>query len=214
MKFGKGKGKAKDKRRDGYSHILDLDESGSFPHESHELVAQDATASGAQPGPSGQSKSRKLQEAEKLREQAHKKEEKGNEFEEQAQKARKSGSRAKLKRLMKLATNCWDAMKRLHQKASDLFYKVYNNWNAKPGEVNLQGQYPHEAIEIAKKRIPKATSKGEQTMRFITDQGRYSKNGPEVLLALQEYMTERGLESKVDPDNGDVLNVQLPRQES
>ncbi|KAN0133989.1 hypothetical protein V8E53_008207 [Lactarius tabidus] len=162
MKFGKGKGKAKNERRDGYSHIPD--ESGSVPHESHEPVAQDATASGAQPGPSGQSRSRRLQEAEKLRARAHKKGEERNEL---RQKAQELGDSSPAKRLMKLAKNCWYAMKWFHQRASDLFYKVFNR-NAKPGEVDLHGQYPHEAIGIAEKRIREHMSKGRETIRFIT----------------------------------------------
>jgi hypothetical protein len=131
MKFGKGKGKAKDERRDGYSPIPDPEESGSFPHESHELVAQDATASGAQPGPSGQSKSRRLREAEKRREQAHKKDEERKELQGQTQKARKSGDSSLAKRLVKRAKKCWHAVKRLHQRASDLFYKG-RSWRVGP----------------------------------------------------------------------------------
>jgi hypothetical protein len=123
MKFGKGKGKAKDERRDGYSHIPDPDESGSVPHETHELVAQDATASGAQPGPSGQSRTRRLQEAEKLRAQARQKGEERNELREQAQKARELGESSLAETLMKLAKKCWNAMKRLNGEAANIFYK-------------------------------------------------------------------------------------------
>lgn len=130
-KFGKGKGKAKDERRDGYSHIPDPDESGSVPHESHAPVAQDAAVSGAQPGPSGQSRSRGLQEAEKLREQAHKKGEERNELREQAQKARELGDSSLAKTLMKLAKNCWNAMKRLNREAANLFYKG-GSWRVGP----------------------------------------------------------------------------------
>jgi hypothetical protein len=131
MKFGKGKGKAKD---EGYSRIPDPEESGSIPHESHELVAQDVTASGAQPGPSGQSRSRRLQEADKLREQAHKKGEERDELQEQAQKARELGEFSLAETLMKLAKNCWYAMKRLHRGASDLFDKG-GSWQVGPRVV-------------------------------------------------------------------------------
>jgi hypothetical protein len=128
MKFGKGKGKAKD---EGYSRIPDPEESGSIPHESHELVAQDVTASGAQPGPSGQSRSRKLQEADKLREQAHKKDEERKELRKQAKKARDLGESSLAKTLKTLAKDCWHAIKRLHQRASDLFYKG-GSWRVGP----------------------------------------------------------------------------------
>jgi hypothetical protein len=123
MKFGKGKGKAKDERRDGYSHIPNPDESGSVPHESHEPVAQDATASGAQPGPSGQSKPRGLRQAEKERARAHKKDEERKEIREQAQNARDSGDSSLAKRLTKRVKKYWHTIKRIHQRASDLFYK-------------------------------------------------------------------------------------------
>jgi hypothetical protein len=136
MKFGKGKSKAKDERRDGYSHIPDPDESGSVPHETHEPVAQDATASGAQPGPSGQSRSRRLQEAERLRARAHKKGEERNELREQAQNARESGDSSLAKRLTKRVKKFWHAIKRLHQKASDLFYKC-RSWRVGPKVAHL-----------------------------------------------------------------------------
>jgi hypothetical protein len=129
MKFGKGKGKAKDERRDGYLPIRDEDESGSSPHETHELVAQDATASGAQPGPSGQSRTRRLQEAEKLRAQARQKGEERNELREQAQKARELGESSLAETLMKLAKKCWNAMKRFNGEAANIFYKG-GSWRA------------------------------------------------------------------------------------
>lgn len=128
MKLGFGKGKARDKRRDGYSHIPDSVESGSFPRESHE---PDATASGAQPGPSGQSRSRRLQEAEGLRAQANKKGQERAELREQAQKARELGESSLAKTLTKLAKKCWNAMKRLNRKAADIFYKG-RSWRVGP----------------------------------------------------------------------------------
>ena len=131
MKFAFGKGKARDERRDGYSRIPDPDESGSFPHESHEPATQDATASGAQPGPSGQSRSRRLQEAEGLRTQAHKKGEERAELREQAQKARELGESSLAKTLTKLAKKCWNAMKRLNREAANIFYKG-RSWRVGP----------------------------------------------------------------------------------
>lgn len=131
MKFAFGKGKARDERRDGYSRIPDPDELGSFPHESHEPATQDATASGAQPGPSGQSRSRRLQEAEGLRTQAHKKGEERAELREQAQKARELGESSLAKTLTKLAKKCWNAMKRFNREAANIFYKG-RSWRVGP----------------------------------------------------------------------------------
>ncbi|KAI9442255.1 hypothetical protein H4582DRAFT_1268464 [Lactarius indigo] len=210
------KGKARDEQRGDFSRIPN--DSDSPPYESHELaedIAQDVTASGAQPGPSGHSESRskKLKKAENLREQARKKGEEREELLEQAQKAREQGESILAKALTELAKMCRNAMYQLNRKAGKIIFGVMN-WNAKPGEVNLRFLHVPGAIEAAKKKIQEAMSKGQRTIRFITGKGKRSKDGPKILPALREYITERGLESELDPDNGGVLIVRLPGQES
>ncbi|KAH9061236.1 hypothetical protein EDB87DRAFT_405422 [Lactarius vividus] len=208
------KGKARDEH---YSRISD--DSDPPPHEFHELAEdiahlEDVTVSGAQPGPSGHSKSRskKLEKAENLREQARKKGEEREELREQARIAREQGDSILAKALMKLANICRNIMMRLNWQAGNIIFSVMN-MNAKAGEVNLRFLHVPEAINKAKKKIKEAMSKRQRTIRFITGKGKRSKDGPKILPALQEYITERGLESELDPNNGGVLVVHLPEQE-
>ncbi|KAH9047910.1 hypothetical protein EDB84DRAFT_396384 [Lactarius hengduanensis] len=214
------KGKARGEQRGDYSRISDDEDSP--PQESHELaedIAQDVTASGSQPGPSGRSRSKKLEKAENLkkaenlREQARKKGEEEDELREQAQNAREQGDSILEKALMELANICRNIMMRLNWEAGNIIFRVMN-WNAKPGRVNLRFLHVPEAINKAKEKIKEAMSKRLRTIRFITGKGKRSKDGPKILPALQEYITKRGLESELDPDNGGVLIVHLPEQES
>ncbi|KAH9002144.1 hypothetical protein EDB86DRAFT_369785 [Lactarius hatsudake] len=210
------KGKARDEQMGDYSRISDDEDSP--PQESHELaedIAQDVTASGAQPGPSGhsESRSRKLKNAENLREQARKKGEERKELLEQAQTAREQGDSILEKALMELANICRNIMMRLNREAGNIIFRVMN-WNAKPGKVNLRFLHVPEAINKAKEKIQEAMSKRQRTISFITGKGKRSKDGPKILPALQEYITQRGLKSGLDPDNGGVLIVHLPEQES
>ncbi len=117
-------GKARDEGRGDYSPIPD--DSDSSPRESHELaedVTQAVTPSGSQPGPSGQSRSRKLEKPKNLRARADKKREEREELREQAQKADEQGESSLAKTLRKLAKKCWNAMKRFNWKAANLFFK-------------------------------------------------------------------------------------------
>ncbi|KAH9083570.1 hypothetical protein EDB83DRAFT_28216 [Lactarius deliciosus] len=210
------KGKARDEQRGDYSRISDDEDSPL--QESHELavdITQDATASGAQPGPSGhsESRSRKLKNAENLREQARKKGEEREELLGQAQNAREQGDSILERALMELANICRNMMMRLNREAGNIIFRVMN-WNAKPGKVNLRFLHVPEAINKAKEKIKEAMSKRQRTISFITGKGKRSKDGPKILPALQEYITKRGLESELDPDNGGVLIVHLPEQES
>ncbi len=124
MKFpfnsSRGKNKARDDGRGDYSRIQDSPEA-----ESHELagdIAQRASASGTQAGPSGLSSSRELENAENLRQQARKKGEERAEFHEHAQDARALGLFDLAKVLMKLAKKCWKAMKWLNRQAADIIF--------------------------------------------------------------------------------------------
>ncbi|KAH8992748.1 hypothetical protein EDB86DRAFT_1412310 [Lactarius hatsudake] len=186
------KGKARDEQMGDYSRISDDEDSP--PQESHELaedIAQDVTASGAQPGPSGhsESRSRKLKNAENLREQARKKGEERKELLEQAQTAREQGDSILEKALMELANICRNIMMRLNREAGNIIFRVMN-WNAKPGKVNLRFLHVPEAINKAKEKIQEAMSKRQRTISFITGKGKRSKDGPKILPALQEYITQ------------------------
>jgi hypothetical protein len=122
MKFSFRPGKAKDEGKGDYSRIPD-----NSPQESHELagdIARAVTTSGAaQPGPSGHSRSRRLEEAENLRARARKKGKEREELLEQAQKARASGASNLAKTLTKVAKMCWNAMKWLNRKAGRAIYR-------------------------------------------------------------------------------------------
>jgi len=106
-------------------------------------------------------------------------------------------------------------MKWLNRKTASVIYRVMNqNASAKPGEVHIHFLHVPEAIEVARKNIQEAMSKGRLTICFITGKRKHSEGGPKILPALRRYMTERGLESELDPDNEGVLIVHLPGQES
>ncbi len=125
MKFrfnsSRGKNKARDDGGGDYSHIQDSPEA-----ESHELagnIAQGASASGTQAGPSGLSSSSDLDNAKNLRQQARKKGEEGAEFRKRARNALALGQFRLAKTSMMLARNCWKAMKWLNRKAADIIFK-------------------------------------------------------------------------------------------
>ncbi|KAH9047905.1 hypothetical protein EDB84DRAFT_1613529 [Lactarius hengduanensis] len=197
-----GRGGARGERSD-YSRIPDG--TDSYPHESHEPaedISQAAVpASSAQPGPSGGSGSQELDNAESLRLKARKQSEKRAKLLERAQKAFESGNLRLWEKLKKLAEKCLKAMEKFNKMAKETIFRVKNKvrqftvWGtpvdylgAKPGEVDLHLLHVPEAIEIAEQSIQAATSKGDQTVRFITGKGKHSKKGPEILPALQEHM--------------------------
>ncbi|KAH9019007.1 hypothetical protein EDB85DRAFT_2154085 [Lactarius pseudohatsudake] len=183
-----GRGGARGERSD-YSRIPDG--TDSYPHESHEPaedISQAAVpASSAQPGPSGGSGSQELDNAESLRLKARKQSEKRAKLLERAQKAFESGNLRLWEKLKKLAEKCLKAMEKFNKKAKEIIFRVKNK-GAKPGEVDLHLLHVPEAIGMAEQSIQAATSKGDQTVRFITGKGKHSKKGPEILPALQEHM--------------------------
>ncbi|KAH9061241.1 hypothetical protein EDB87DRAFT_1682671 [Lactarius vividus] len=164
-----GRGGARDERRSDYSRIPDG--TDSYPHESHEPAEDISQAavppSGAQPGPSGGSGSRELDNAESLRLKARKQGEKRAKLLERAQKAFESGNFHLWEKLKKLAEKCLKAMEKFNKKAKEIIFRVKNK-GAKPGEVDLHLLHVPEAIEMAEQSIQTATSKGDQTVRFIT----------------------------------------------
>ncbi|KAH8992744.1 hypothetical protein EDB86DRAFT_3244251 [Lactarius hatsudake] len=214
-----GRGGARDERGD-YSRIPDG--TDSYPHESHEPepaedISQAAVpASSAQPGPSGGSGSQELDNAEGLRLKARKQGEKIAKLLERAQKAFESGNLRLWEKLKKLVEKCSKAIEKFNKKAKEMIFRgesqrclpfegrrlttsfVVSIQGAKPGEVDLHLLLVPEAIEMAEQSIQAATSKGDQTVRFITGKGKHSKKGPEILPALQEHMGGRGLVSEID----------------
>ncbi|KAI9442252.1 hypothetical protein H4582DRAFT_1268130 [Lactarius indigo] len=207
-----GRGGARNERSD-YSRIPDG--TDSYPHGSHEHaedISQSAVpTSDPQPGPSGGPGPRELDNAESLRLKARKQGEKRAKLLERAQKAFDAGNLRLWEKLKKLAEECLKTMKKFNKKAKEIIFRVKNK-GVKPGEVDLHLLHVPEAIEMAEQSIQAATSKGDETIRFITGKGKHSKEGPEILPALEEHMGGRGLVSEIDRKNGGVLIVHLPRQ--
>jgi|SRR6266702_2097902 len=124
------RGEARDERRGNYSRIPDG--SDSYPHESREPAGNIAQAvvpaSSAQPGPSGQSGSRELDNAENLRLQARKQGEKRAELLERAQKALESGNFRLWEKLKRLAAKCLKAMVKFNKKAKEIIFRGKSQW--------------------------------------------------------------------------------------
>ena len=110
-----GRGGARNERR-SYSRIPH--NSDSPPHESHELAG-----ASAQPGPSGLSESRELDNAENLRLRAREQGEKRAKLLEQAQEALDSGNFSLWQKLRRLAEKCWKAMVKFNKIAAEIFFR-------------------------------------------------------------------------------------------
>lgn len=100
-------------------------------------------------------------------------------------------------------------METLHLEASEWIYKE-NNLDNGPGEVDLHGQFVEESFLYVDRAIDSARARGEITVRFIVGQGTHSDDGvPKLRRAVQEYLQEKQIDVRRDPNNAGVLIVQL-----
>ncbi|KAL2911806.1 hypothetical protein HK105_208739 [Polyrhizophydium stewartii] len=148
-------------------------------------------------------------QAEELRDKARELADKRSAAYDASQDAWNSGDKAGAKELSDKAKKLGAQMEELNEKASQLFYEAKNKGRGL-GELDLHGQFVHEAVELADKRIAECRAAEVPELVLIVGKGLHSVGGKaKVKPAIIELLKKHRIDADVGEPNEGCVTVHL-----
>ncbi|EGF81651.1 hypothetical protein BATDEDRAFT_16402, partial [Batrachochytrium dendrobatidis JAM81] len=155
-----------------------------------------------------------IQEAESLRDQAHKMANDRAKFYDASQAAWNSGNKADAKEQSDKAKQYGAKVDQLNAQASALFFKAKNAGRGL-GEIDLHGQFVREAVRLTDERILQCRQQANGQERVtdlvvIVGKGLHSVGGvAKIKPAIVELMQKHGISATMDTPNAGCITVHL-----